>query len=397
VKRQKQLLGGGRRVPENKRQFEFLLSGTRYIVPRILFRFCLLTFAFCLLPSTLSCGKRRPPLAPVESVPQRTEALSGVQRGNQVFLSWPAPLRNAADVSVQSIRRIDIYRLAERPDSPLPLTEEEFSARSTLIGSVTYETIRGGADTITYVDTLELAGEATRLRYALRYVNAAGQRAGFSNFLLIEPAARIAQPPTLTGPAEISETAINIRWQPPTANIDGSTPVNLLGYNIYRFDQSQTESGQTPINQTLVSGTEYADKTFRFGEKYNYIVRAVSLGTGGAQVESLNSNTIAVAPGDVFAPSAPVNVTIAAAPGRLSLFFPANPERDVAGYNIYRSTDPNAPKPDGWTKLNAELLTRTTFQDETVESGKRYYYFVTAVDTSGNVSVPSEVVSETVP
>lgn len=353
-------------------------------------------FAFCLLSFAISCGKRRPPLAPVENVPQRTEALSGAQRGNQVFLSWPAPLRNAVDTSVQSIRRVDVYRLAERPDSPLPLTEEEFSARSTLIGSVTYETIRSGADTITYVDTLELAGAPTRLRYALRYVNAAGQRAGFSNFLLIEPAVRIAQPPTLVGPVELSETAITIRWQPPAANIDNSTPVNLLGYNIYRFGQSQSESGQTPINSTLVSGTEYADKTFRFGEKYNFIVRSVSLGTNGAQVESVNSNTIPAQSTDVFPPSPPGPVTIAAAPGRLSLFFPANPERDVAGYNIYRSTDPALAR-NGWTKLNAELLTRTTFQDETVEAGRRYYYYVTAVDTSGNEGRASEVISEMVP
>jgi fibronectin type 3 domain-containing protein len=68
----------------------------------------------------------------------------------------------------------------------------------------------------------------------------------------------------------------------------------------------------------------------------------------------------------------------------------------VAGYNIYRSTDPNLPIKD-WTKLNAEPLTRTTFQDESVEAGKRYYYYVTAVDTSGNMSKPSEIVSETVP
>lgn len=358
--------------------------------------FALILLTFSLLPMLSGCGKRRPPLAPVEGVPQRTEALSGAQRGNQVFLSWPAPLRNASDTSVQSIRRIDVYRVAERPDSPLPMTEEEFSARSTLIGSVTYETIRNAADTITYVDTLELAGEPTRLRYALRYVNAAGQRAGFSNFLLIEPAARIAQPPTLLGPAEQTETAITIRWQPPAANIDNSTPVNLLGYNIYRFDQTQAESGQTPINSTLISGTEYADKNFRFGAKYNYIVRSVSLGTNGAQVESLNSNTVAVETKDLFAPSAPGPVTIAAAPGRLSLFFPANPEADVAGYNIYRSTDPNLSK-NSWTKLNPQPLTRTTYQDETVDAGKRYYYYVTAVDTSGNESIPSEVVTETVP
>ncbi|MCA1558380.1 MAG: hypothetical protein LC731_07570 [Acidobacteria bacterium] len=330
-------------------------------------------------------------------MPQRTEALSGAQRGNQVFLSWPAPTRNAPDKSLQSIRRIDVYRLAERPDAPLPLTEEEFSARATLIGSVTYESITSTPDgTITYVDTLELAGEPTRLRYALRYVNAAGQRAGFSNFLLIEPAARIAEPPTLLGPAAVTETSITIRWQPPSSNIDNSTPVNLLGYNIYRFDQTQAESGQTPINTTLIRGTEYVDKNFRFGMRYNYIVRSVSLGTNGAQVESLNSNTVSAEPKDIFKPSAPGRVTVAAAPGRISLFFPANPEADVAGYNIYRSTDPNLPL-NGWTKLNPQLLTRTTFQDETVEAGKRYYYYVTAVDAGGNESQPSEVVSETVP
>jgi len=32
-----------------------------------------------------------------------------------------------------------------------------------------------------------------------------------------------------------------------------------------------------------------------------------------------------------------------------------------------------------------------------VESGKRYYYYLTAVDHAGNVSARSEVVSETVP
>ncbi|HEY0384826.1 MAG TPA: hypothetical protein VGC64_02390 [Pyrinomonadaceae bacterium] len=334
-------------------------------------------------------------MPPLERVPQRTELLSGAQRGNQVILSWPAPLRNAPAGNVQSIRRIDIYRLAEKPSAPLPLTEEEFAARSTLIGSVPFESISAAGETITYIDTLELAGEPTRLRYALRYVNAAGQRAAFSNFLLLEPAARIAEPPVLLD-KEVSETGITLKWKPPVANIDGSTPVNLLGYNIYRIDQQQNELGQTPLNSALLSGSSYLDKNFRFGEKYTYILRSVSLGTGGAQVESLNSNALAVEAQDIFPPSPPADVRINAATGRISLFFPANPEPDIAGYNVYRSTDPDAPK-DRWTKLNDALLTRTTFQDETVESGKKYFYYLTAVDTAGNTSAPSEVVSDTVP
>jgi predicted phage tail protein len=332
-------------------------------------------------------------------VQQRTELLSGAQQGNEVILSWPAPRRNAPDSSVQSIRRIDVYRLAEKPGAPLALTEDEFSARATLVGSVTFEQIQTAGDTLTYHDPLELAGQPTRLRYAIRYVNASGQRAAFSNFLTIEPAARIAQAPTLSTDVKILEDSITLTWQPPAANIDNSTPVNLLGYNVYRTDESQTELANQPLNSAPISGTTYADKNFQFGNNYRYIVRAVSLGTGGAQVESLNSNAVAVAPRDIFAPAQPERPSIAAPEpnsARLAIFFAANKETDIAGYNIYRSTDPDLPK-QNWTKLNQSLLTRTTYQDDKVESGKTYYYYITAVDKAGNVSQPSEVGSEKAP
>jgi fibronectin type 3 domain-containing protein len=68
----------------------------------------------------------------------------------------------------------------------------------------------------------------------------------------------------------------------------------------------------------------------------------------------------------------------------------------VAGYNLYRTTDASLPK-ERWTKLNNNLLTRNTYQDEAVEPGKKYSYYLTAVDAAGNTSQPSEVVSETVP
>jgi hypothetical protein len=337
-------------------------------------------------------------LPPVERVQQRTELLSGAQQGNEVILNWPAPQRNAPDSSVQSIRRIDVYRLAEKPGAPLALTEDEFASRATVVGSVTYEQIKTAGDTLTYHDPLELAGQPARLRYAIRYVNASGQRAAFSNFLTIEPAARIAQPPVLQSPPKVAEDAITLTWNPPTANIDGSTPVNLLGYNVYRMDSSQSEINQTPINSALVSGPTYVDRSFKFGNEYRYIVRSVSLGTGGAQVESLNSNAVEAQPRDVFPPAPPERPSIAPDPsfGRLAIFFAANKETDIAGYNIYRSTDPNLPK-QSWTKLNQELLTRTNFRDDKVESRKTYYYYIVAVDNAGNVSPPSEVASETVP
>lgn len=360
----------------------------------------LLLLALCLLPlavTSFGCGKRRPPQPPVERVPQRTELLSGVQRGNQVILNWPAPRRNASDESVQSIRRVDVYRLAEAVDDPLPLTEEEFSARANLIGSVNAEQIAGATETLAYTDELSLS-EPVRLRYAVRYVNAAGQRASFSNFLLIEPAASVSQPPVVGQTPEIRENAIVVKWEAPAANVDNTRPANLLGYNVYRSARSQNDPAQTPLNSRPVNATSYADQTFVFGEEYVYVVRAVSLGTGGEPVESLNSNSIEVKPVDVFKPAPPTGLTLAASPTplRISVFFAANQERDIAGYNVYRSTDPDLPKQQ-WTQLNRALLERTTFQDEAIKSGQRYFYYITAVDKAGNVSSPSEVMSETAP
>jgi fibronectin type 3 domain-containing protein len=343
-----------------------------------------------------TCGKRKPPQPPIERVPQRTELLSGAQRGNQVILSWPAPRRNAGDGSVQSIRRVDVYRVAEKSDAPLPMTEEEFQTRSTLIGSVPYEEIRKGTDNLTYTDTLELA-EPSRLRYAVRYVNSAGQRASFSNFLMIEPAAKVAEPPVIikTG-KELAENALTIFWEPPKTNIDGSTPVNLLGYNIYRVVASQPEVGNTPINSAPVTGNEYQDRNFKFGEKYTYVVRAVSLGPGANPVESLNSNSVELTPVDSYPPSAPGKPSVGPQPGKLSIFWPLNPEPDIAGYILYKTTDPDLPK-DRWTIVTPALLTKATYVDENVEPGKTYFYYVIAVDTSGNKSQPSEVESDKLP
>ena len=385
--------GAGCRVPCAGNMWNS--PGTRRPSPGTLAAFCLLLLSAPLLFS--ACGKRRPPQPPVERVPQRTELLSGVQRGSQVILSWPAPRRNASDESVQSIRRVDVYRLAEEIDDPVALTEEEFSARSTLVGSVTFEQMQAAGDTLTYTDALTLT-EPVRLRYAVRYVNAANQRAAFSNFLLIEPAARVSLPPVLAPSPEVTQEAVRLRWEAPAANVDGSTPANLLGYNVYRVAAAQSEPARAPLNPEPLTTTSFADLTFKFGEDYSYVVRAVSLGTGGEPVESLNSNAVTVTPLDTFKPAAPEGLTAVAtsAPRRISVFFAAGKEADVVGYHVHRSTDPNLPR-DQWTRLNRELLERTTFQDDTVEAGTRYYYYVTAVDRAGNISPPSEVAGDLVP
>jgi hypothetical protein len=122
----------------------------------------------------------------------------------------------------------------------------------------------------------------------------------------------------------------------------------------------------------------------------------VSIGVGDEPVESTESNILKLKPADTFAPSAPAAITLAAAPGTLSIFWAINPEKDIAGYTLYRSEDETVPL-SRWTKLTPELWPRNTYQDNRVETEKKYFYYLTATDNFGNTSQPSEIVSETVP
>ena len=352
-----------------------------------------LAFMFCaLLITQTGCGKRKPPLPPIERVAQRVE-ISGKQFGNKVFISWTMPVRNASDNNVLNIDRADLYRIIEKVDAPLTLSEEEFANNSTLISTIPITDADFAKKTLSYTDELKFSGQPIRLRYAVRFVNLAGQKAAFSNVLIIEPAANTAEAPkSLT--SETTESSIILKWNEPQKNVDGSTPANILGYNVYRF--SDKPENAKALNQSPINDTKFSDKSFEFDKKYSYFVRTVSLGKEGAPVESLESNTISILPKDTFAPSAPTAITIAAAPNVLSIFFAVNLEKDIAGYRVYRSTNANLPKAD-WSLLTAELLQTNTFQDKLVESGKTYFYYLVAVDKAGNVSESSEIVSEIAP
>ncbi|MFT3745186.1 MAG: hypothetical protein QM785_12945 [Pyrinomonadaceae bacterium] len=354
-------------------------------------RFALLLLAFTIVFSS-ACGKRGAPVPPKERVVQIVE-VAGYQRGNQVILSWQMPARNAPKGNTQNISRADIYRLAEPANAPLKLSEEEFANRSTLLAALDITDADFAMKTMTYRDTLQFAGQAARLRYAIRFVNSSGQKAGFSNSLLIEPTSKVASAPTSLS-AEPTQDAIKLKWQAPTTNVDGSSPVSLLGYYVFRSN-SEKEMGK-PLNKTPITGTSFNDEFFEFGKDYYYFVRAVSVGTQAEPVESGESNVLKFKAVDTFAPTAPSAITLAASPTTISIFFAVNPEMDIAGYKIYRSTDASLDKPK-WQLITPTLLKTNTFQDTKVESGKTYFYYLTATDNAGNVSEISDVVSETVP
>ena len=90
-------------------------------------------------------------------------------------------------------------------------------------------------------------------------------------------------------------------------------------------------------------------------------------------------------PGDTTAPDAPNGLSATGGDMQVSMSWSANTESDLAGYNVYRSTTSGL----SGSKVNASLVTGTSFTDLSVAADTTYYYSVHAVDTSFNQSTAS--------
>jgi hypothetical protein len=347
---------------------------------------------------SVSCGKIGPPVPP-SRIRERTGQLSALQRGNSVLISWPVPRLGTIESSTSYIDHVDIYRLNERRDQQPILDADDFKGLAYQIGYVDRRTLEEQVKTlgaIQFVDPMGFGGQGAplglRLRYAIRYVNKRGQESAFSNTVAVEPLPMVAGAPSNLHIVSEEQDAITLEWNAPEANVDGTAPATIVGYNVYR-SLSGRPTTNVALNSEPLSETTFTDKKFRYLAHYIYTVRALSQGTSGL-IESTDSNALPHVPKDTYPPAAPHPVSIASANGVISLFWPTSPERDVVGYNVYRSESAEAGAKD-WIKLTPQAVTTVTFRDDRVQIGGRYYYRVTAMDKFDNESQPSEVLSET--
>lgn len=326
---------------------------------------------------------------------ERTAELTAIQRGSSILLSWPAPVLVQDESSRSYVFRVDIYRLTERRDREPVLDPDDYERTAQIVRVMDRAEIEAQAKALGGLhttDSVSLTNSNIRLRYAVRYANKRGQTAPFSNTVAVEPASAIALPPAdLSAKVDVQDT-ITISWSPPSANVDGGSPASILGYNIYRR-AAKRDSGGDLLNPEPITGTSFTDTKFEYLVGYVYFVRTLSQGTAGL-IESADSEPLSVKPVDRFAPSAPDPVSVASANGTISLFWPSSPERDVIGYNVYRSTSADTPDKD-WIKLNDQPLTTVTFRDDLVVVDQTYLYRVTAIDRFNNESARSRAVTET--
>jgi hypothetical protein len=206
--------------------------------------------------------------------------------------------------------------------------------------------------------------------------------------------------------ARVTETAVELSWTAPTKT-SGGEPLPQFGYRIYRGQldspgeasalEAATDAAAKDLRHVkwkskpaLLASPEtnsYRDTDFEFNKTYVYVVRSAI--ANGAALESADSRPAIVTPKDIFPPAAPQGLVAAvlhsASEAAVDLSWSINSEPDVAGYRVYRSESEGV----RGEPLSADLSPSPAYRDATAQSGRRYWYSVTAIDRAGNESVPS--------
>jgi subtilisin family serine protease len=203
--------------------------------------------------------------------------------------------------------------------------------------------------------------------YVVTAVNAAGEGPGSAQATATPKLTKPLAPATLT--AAPGDARVTLTWP---ASLDADS------YNVKR---SPIGSGPF-VTIASVTSTTFVDLTVTNGALYYYRVTAVN-----EAGESSLSKKVWAMPAPAPQPPTGVVVSPGASPGVVSLSWNASPW--ATSYRVKRATKDGGPFSSGKKAL-------TTSHSETVTSGRRYYYIVTAVNGTGE-SLPSAQVTIVAP
>jgi hypothetical protein len=347
------------------------------------------------------CGTPGIPLPPSLELPKPVTDLHAVRKGNKVYLTWTAPTQTT---DRQTIRHFGATRICRNVDSATTAEVIGKEACGNEVGSVPWPQRRSSPKPEAtpvpkpvekYTDELSAAGADVlgEFTYAIEVANGLGRSAGLSNKVQVPSAPTL--PPPVNFAAQISAEGVSISWTPLPQQ--GATGLRYV-YRIYRRE----ENGKDNIAGELAldAPARFVDHNFEWEKRYSYRATVVTLihrePGPEAQVEGDDTPEVSLFAHDIFPPAAPSGLQAVYSGENQQVFvdliWNPNPENDLAGYNVFRHEN-------GATaaKINSDLVKLPAFRDLNVSAGKKYYYSVSAVDTRGNESAPSEEANETVP
>jgi len=396
--------------------------------------------ALAVLALCAACGKKAPPLAPLNLAPEPPQTVTARRLGDTVYLQMTVPAKSMTGRGAFSVDHIDVYAVTIAPGTPAP-PNRDFLKPAQVIAHIPVrppidpdapepeapDPRPGPGDTITFVEQLTEAQlvPQTITKPApppkVRKPNAkTGGKTGtppgaatpppapvgpsvLTRVYVVEgvpkggkgaaPSARLEVPllqaPGVPRPgsATADEKAVTVTWQPPPSTTDEAPGVL---YNVYRKEAQDTKpQAPVPLNPTPLSETTFTQPGAAPGKEQCFVVRSVAV-VGTTSIESDPTAPICVTPTDTFPPAAPKGLAAVGSAGVINLIWDANTDADLAGYIVLRGEAPGATLQP---LMNAPI-TETRYADRTAKPGVRYAYQIVAVDKAGNRSALSNRVEE---
>lgn len=327
----------------------------------------------------LGCARIADPQPPLLRLPAPPTDLVAHQEGMEVVLEITLPERNSDGSPAGTTARAEVFRITETGPQPHPLPGRDFLDQAVRVLSLPRERfaeVAAGEPLFLRDPIVAAPGGYPPLRYAVAFVDDRGRAAGLSNQVRVEPVPVPDPPPGLS--AEVTESAILLRWEPPLGNMDGSRPARIDGYLVYR-SEDPNRFPAVPLGAAPQEGTMFADREFEFDRTYHYVVRALAR-RGDPAALGAPSPAAAVAARDLFPPLPPENLSALDEGEDVVLFWTPSPSPDVAGYRVLRRA-----AGEGFTPVTGGLVLVPTYRDPGAGGG-RYEYAVEAVDARSNAS-----------
>ena len=336
------------------------------------------------------CGRKAAPVFPERRLPQAVTDLSGAVREGGIDLAWTIPRRRVDNTPIRDPAVARVYR-AEDGGTGEP--RSALLVRDRVAGYTEIATIRlvdvppAQAGRAVYRDTTGLHN-GRRYTYVVLTEDGQGRLSAPSTRVSLLYGAAPEAPGALR--AEPGEQQARLSWEAPARRTDASPVEAPLEYEVLRADSP--DGALRPVGRTPAGVTTFTDTKLENDRAYSYAVRAVGSSAAGTAIGEPSAR-VTVTPADMTPPSAPANLVAIPSARTVRLSWSPSPERDVAGYVVYRAAGGG-----GFARIGSTRVPTTVFVDADVPPGQ-YRYTVSARDAGAraNESAYSNEVTVSVP
>ncbi|MEP7362355.1 MAG: hypothetical protein ABI972_03800 [Acidobacteriota bacterium] len=301
----------------------------------------LLTLALILA----SCGYVGDPMPPSLHIPAAVADLRAEQKVDRIEIRFTLPPLTTDNAGIRRFQDVELQGGPEGAAGRIPLPPA------------------GPGPVELTVPVADWSGKS--VTFKVRSQGIRGRWSEWSNAVTLAVAAPAAAPMVR---ATATAAGVKLEWDGPA----GTT------YTIERT----SEGSPAPVMLGPANDSTFLDKDAQFNQSYTYRVQSAG---------SPMSAPVVITPKDTFPPATPTGLSAIAAPASIQLSWNPVEDADLAGYQMYRAEG------DGPFIRVGGRLTAPSFNDREVRPAISYRYRVTALDSGGNESPPSEASTIAVP